>query len=510
MRKRVFFGAVLALVAILMLSCNKNRFDFDQLETVEGSGQWKLPIGSVSTTLGDVLNQFGENDLITYDENGNLQISYSFQLNDIIKGSSFLTLGTLNFKDSMAVVNPIPGIDPSVIIDTTVYFQQVLVINADSAAIESAVIKTCTMVTTFQGNMLSVKHADISSPDIFVDGDTLFTTDLVKDLAGATFRLHNEAGEADSTLIINYKLDLELYGNEEPQYKLLALVGLNDLRLQELKGYIDHFTYDFSLDTAFSLPLGNVDGQLSLVGAQINIKEKNTFEGLYAKLQLQQAELYGGNTEPSSIFDCPYELNIVPANNYVDITDGGLTVDFGVNSQYNGVRFQGIVDFNPNGAEQLITFHDTSSLSLGIDAYIPMQFNVPGVTYIDTLDLNLGDITAPSLVKEIDLSVLFDSQIPFDLNAQFYTYKSQTGQITGELLNDELHVKGSYDGNTVKSEGKMILTNELLQRLLDADKLIMQFGVNTDNHDVILNLDNGLGVTLKADVIYGGSVDIND
>ena len=49
-----------------------------------------------------------------------------------------------------------------------------------------------------------------------------------------------------------------------------------------------------------------------------------------------------------------------------------------------------------------------------------------------------------------------------------------------------------------------------LKKLLESDKLIMRVGVNTGGNDVQLNLDNGLGLSLKADVIYGGSMDINN
>ena len=173
MKKRLFLGVALALVAILMLSCNKNRFDFDNLETVEGSGQWKLPIGNVSTTLGDVLKQLGENDLISYDEDGNLQIHYSFKLNDILKGSSFLSLGTMNFSSEIRFANPFPGYHLPDPIDTVYRFQQSIELDADSAVLETAVIKTCTMLSTIQGNLGNVSRVEISSSDITMpNGDS--------------------------------------------------------------------------------------------------------------------------------------------------------------------------------------------------------------------------------------------------------------------------------------------------------------------------------------------------
>ncbi|MCR5646609.1 MAG: hypothetical protein K6F96_09580 [Bacteroidales bacterium] len=512
MRKRLLLGAMLALSAVLMLSCNKNRFDYDHLEAVEGSGQWKLPIGSLQTTLGDVLKQFGQNQLISYDENGNLQIAYSFKLKDVIKGTNFLNLGSLSFNPSpISFPNPFPGVVLPVGIDTVYRFQHNLKIDADSATIETAVVKSGTLESLVECNLGHISRIEISSSDItLASGDTLFSTMDMVDLAGATFRLHDEYGNADTTLTLHYAIYYQLYGGEDPDiYTINTVIGLKNLKLQEISGHVDRFQYEFSLDTAFSLPLDGVNGALSLVGTRLKINQKNTFQNLFAKLLLNQAELYGGTIAPSQIFtNYPVEVNVIPSNDYVEIMDETLNIN--VTTEYDAIRLQGMVDFNPSGVDQLIVIRDTSSLSLGIDAIIPMQFNVPEVTYVDTLDLNLGEINAPSLVKEVVLNVVFKSQIPFDLKAQFYTYNSQTGQITGRLVDQPVDIKGSYDGRVVLSEANLSITNEVLQRLIQADKLIMQFAVDTDGHDVVLNLANSFGLTIKADVIYGGSVDINN
>lgn len=499
------------MIAVFMLSCNKNRFDFDNLESVEGSGQWKLPIGSVHTTLGDVLEQFGENDLISYDENGNLQVRYSFQLKDILKGSTFLSLGTMNFSTTTRFDNPLPGVPVVEPIDTVVYIHQRVKIDADSASIESAIVKSGSLVTNVQSNLGNVSLIEVSSSDIHMpNGDSLYTTIDYVDLAGATFHLHDEYGQADTALIINYAIHYQLTGIDDPEYEVITIVGFNNLKLQELCGVIDHFVYDFSFDTAFSLPLGNVSGQLDIVGAKVNIKEKNSFENLYSLLIINAAEFYGAGLNPSMIFNhYPYELEVIPSNTYVPIMDDE-TINLTLDPRYDAVRFEGRVDFNPMGAERLVTVYDTSTLSVDIDAVVPMQFNIPGVTYVDTLALNFGEISAPSLIKEIILGMLFESELPFNLSVQLDMYNSQTGAILGGLVDHEMKVAGSFDGTPVLSNESISITHDLLKKLLESDKLIMRVGVNTGGNDVLLNLDNGLGLTLKADVLYSGSMDINN
>ena len=55
MKKIVLLGTALVVTAMLMFSCNKNRFDFDNLESINVSGQWNLPLGSANISLGDLL-----------------------------------------------------------------------------------------------------------------------------------------------------------------------------------------------------------------------------------------------------------------------------------------------------------------------------------------------------------------------------------------------------------------------------------------------------------------------
>lgn len=515
MKKSFFVGIALALTALLMFSCNKNRFDFNELNSVEGSGQWKLPIGNVQVTLGDVMTQFGNNELVSYDANGNLQIRYQLELEKILKGSTFLNLGTMNFNSENKFPNPFPGI-PITPIDTVFRFQQTMELSTDSAGIESAIVKSGELLLTLVTNLGNVSEIVLSSSGIIEsNGDSLVRhfnelNGNTVDLSGATFHLHDpETGVADSTLTLNYAIHYQLTGIDDPEYEVTTIIGLDKLKFQQISGYIDSFIYTFDYDTTFSLPLNNVEGQATLVGADIQINEKNTFEGLFAELQINQAEFYGDGIPASPIFHTyPYVLQVVPSTEYVNVLPDE-TIDLTVNTNFNAVRVAAVLDFNPANVDRLVTINEDASLDMQVDATIPMKFNVPGVYYTDTLDLNLSDITALDLVKQVLLTVLFDSEIPFNLSGQLYTLNSLTGQVTDSLLTHAMYLNGSFDGSKVRTNVEIDVTHDRLDHLLAADKLIMRFGVNTDSHDVILNLDNGIGLTLRADVIYGGSAEID-
>ena len=515
MRKPLIVGMALALTALLMFSCNKNRFDFNEMNAVEGSGQWKLPIGNVQMTLGDLMTQFGDNEMVSYDADGNLQIVYQMELLNILKGSTFLNLGTVNFNTENTFPNPFPGYEITPI-DTVFRFNQKIELSTDSAGIESATVKSGELILTMVTNLGNISEIVLSSSGIIEsNGDSLVrhfneVNGNRVDLSGASFYLHDPVtGVADSTLTLNYAIHYQLTGIPDPEYQVNTIIALNRLKFQQIQGYIDNFVYSFDFDTAFSLPLNNIQGQATLVGADIKINERNTFDNLHAALQINQAEFYGGGITPSPIFEqYPYVLEVLPSEEYVNVLPEE-TIDLSFDTRFDAIRIAADLDFNPSHSERLVTINDYSTLDMLVDATVPMQFNVPGVYYLDTLDLSLSNVTAPDLVKEILLTILFDSEIPFNLSGQFYTYNSRTGRINDSLMTTPMHLNGSFDGTEVRTTAEVSLTPTRIAHLLAADKLILRFGVDTDNHDVRLNLDNGIGLTIKADVIYGGMVDIH-
>lgn len=514
MKRLLILGTTLALTGLLMFSCNKHRFDLDPDNlSVVGSGQWKLPIGTMHTTIKSVLDQMGENNYISYDSEGNLQVSYQFAMNDLIVGSSFLNLGTMNSNFTTRFANPFPGM-PIEPIDTVFKFKQQLNLTGDSTSIETAVIKTGRLTMRLITNLANISEVVFSSPDLIMpDGDTLTVvtsdSDLEIDLAGATFNKHDPfTGEADSTFVLHYAIHYQMTGIVDPEYEVTSIICVQNVKLKQLSGYFDSFVYDIAYDSSFKLPMDNLEGQLNLVGARVRIQEKNTFGGLSAKLYVNRAELYGGELPPSLVFDhYPYVLDVNESPTYSNIMSQDLNI--GLNTKYNAFRFEASLDLNPNEGEYLVHVYDTSTLGMKFNALVPMRFNIPGVYYLDTMDLNMSEISAVEYINEILLTMLIDSEMPFNLDAQFYTLDSQTGRITDSLMVNPIHIGGSFAGKPVHTDAQISVTKERLNHLVQADKLVMRFGIDTDNHDELLNLDDGLTVTLKADVLYGGEIDIN-
>lgn len=503
MKRLVFLGTALTLAVLLMFSCNKNRFDFDHIDSIQGSGQWKLPIGSMHVTVANVLDQLSASDLISQDEAGNLLIRYNFPMENLIQGSSMLNLGSFNSSATFGFDKPVIAKD---VIDTVFFVRQGVPVDADSATIVSAKIKSGQLVQTYQGNLTSMLvDVWISSPNLIMsDGDTLHTNELNVDLAGASISIDSDRGMTD-TLYINYAIHCLLMEIPDPRYELTSIIGLTNIKLSELSGYIDSYVYEYSQDSSFSLGLSNLQGQMAFVDAQMRVEEKNTFTNLNAQLRIDRAEFYGGNAQPSQVFShYPYVLNLVDSPTYTDITPAGETTTIGINTEYDRFGFGATFDLNPFQENKLITITDTSSLSLKLNATIPMKFNSSGISYLDTMDISFSSVDAPEILKSIILMTSFDSEMPLNLHAQFYTLDPDTEQITDSLVMNPLHIAASFTGKPVHTEARISVTQNRLKNLVDAKKLMMRFDIDTDNKDAVLNIKNGLTISLKADVIYGG------
>ena len=162
----------------------------------------------------------------------------------------------------------------------------------------------------------------------------------------------------------------------------------------------------------------------------------------------------------------------------------------------------------------MICIYDTSSIVFAYDVMVPFSFNIPTVSYCDTMDINLSDISAPDFVEEMNLFVRIDSKLPINLNAQFYTVDKNTGMVTDTLFPGEKFIKGKFDSLTTNpkpetSEFEISITEQRVEHLMASDKIIMKFSVDTESQDIWLNENQGLEVTMKVDVKYNGDINLS-
>lgn len=511
MKRIVLLWSSLCLLALMTLSCNKNRFDFSELNSAEGSGEWKLPIASVDLTLSRLMSQLSSNEFIETDPNGNIKLKFVFEQDPLLSMTE-----VMRFQDTeVPFTFSFPFIEDQINIDTSILFSHKVELGADSAHLEELKMRTGALVFRVESNMARIDSIIVTSPDVFYpNGDTLNAFVDVEgsaelDLTGAIFKL-DEYG-----LNFNFRIHYWHQNIDDDAYHVNTDIGIRNLDIEYLKGCIDAFEYIVEYDSIYDFSLNNIDGALSLLNASINVQQKNTCDNLDAEVYIDELAFYGGDLPPAVILDHPDPLLIQSGNaEYVNAFDQHF--DIRLSAQQTGLRLLGTAIanpgglVNPDGTPNLITISDTSCISLKVDAEWPFAFRFDNVTYTDTLDLQLSDISsAPEFIKAVRLLIDFESRLPFGIGAQLLAYNSETGKKT-EIMNNSSLLAGSYNNQAEKSETVVEINHENLGDFLAADKMIMILGLTTDGHDVQLNLNkNALGMVIKAEVEYGGEIEFN-
>lgn len=504
MKRTILLWSVLAFLAVTTLSCNKNRFDFSELNSAEGSGEWKLPIASVNVTLARLMSQLSSNEYVAIDPNGNIKLKFDFEKDPVLSMADVMRYQDTEVPFSFTFENPYQS-EP-VYIDTAILFSHVVELGADSAHLEELKLRTGKLLFQIESNLGQIDSIIVTSPNIsFPNGDTLNafidvlgSADL--DLTDATIHLDSYA------LNFNFRIHYWLSGIDADEYYVNTDIGIKDLDIEYLSGYIESFEYPVEYDSVFDFDLNNIEGALSLLDAKIQVQQKNTCENLNAVVTIDTLMFYGGNLPPAMVFDHPVELNVVSGTSgFVDAFD--QTFDIRVSSQQTGVYLAGSAIANPGGLSNLVTVRDTSCISLKVNAEWPFKFKIDAVTYMDTIDLNVSSFDVPELIKEVRLLIDFESRLPFSIGAQLYAYSTVTGKMTEIMANGHL-LSGAYNGNAVTTETIAPINHDNLGDFLASDKLIMKLGITTDGNEAQLNInENALGLVIKAEVDYGGEVD---
>lgn len=503
MKRLLLLGGVLALLALTTLSCNKNRFDFSELNSAEGSGEWKLPIASVNVTLSRLMSQLNDNEFIDIDPNGNIKLKFDFEQDPVLSMTEVMRLPDTDVPFTFSF----PFFESDFGVDTSVLYSQFVELGADSAHLEELKLRTGTLVLRFESNMAKIHSVLVTSPDVFFpNGDTLNSMVDVEgdgklDLTDAIVNLDNYGLNFNFTIYYRH----ENIGADA--YYVNTDVGIHDLDIEYLKGYIDSYEFPIEFDSLFNLDLGNVQGALSLLDASIQIQQKNTCENLNAVVTIDTLMFYGGNLPPAMVFEQPVEFNVISGTaEYVDAFN--QTFNIRMSTQQTGIHLAGSAVANPGGLNNLVTISDTSLISMKVNAAWPFKFSVDAVTYVDTVDLSVSSFTAPELINEVRLLIDFESRLPFSIGAQLFAYSSVTGKMTEIMSNGHL-LSGAYGNNSEKTETIVTVNHENLGDFLASDKLIMKLGITTDGHDVQLNVNtNALGMVVKAEVEYGGEVEL--
>ena len=493
----------LSLLAMLFVACKKDHYDVSNVHGVNAEGEMLLPIGSASFSVTDLIQQFKIDSLITCSEEGNLSYVFHYENYGVLKGEELLKFKDLEYSEHFAVDNLFPIIVPQAF-DTMLHFDQTIKFESDHIYVMGGVMKSGHFDFDLASNIGLLQRVvirssnikDANGHDLMMNFD-LNSSDIQLDLGGMFYTT-----DTANTLDLSYDLYVRLQGVLEPELFLDVDVRGVDLAIKEMSGYVDTFESRNQLDSLFSLFAGNVSGSMEVYGARLNLYERNTFD-LDTRLVVDTAWVFDGDAVPNSILEpLPLSVEIPTQFQFGKVLEKKLNGKISA----NGFDVFAVSRFivNPFGMSDLVSVSDTCSVDVMIDTEIPFAFAVNDVRYVDTVDLNLN-IEAPEQIERLTLELTFTSTIPLNMNAQFFTFDSETGQITDTLAAEDKLISASYDGEPVTTEVTLEVTGERVEHLNHSDRLISIYEMDTEAHDVCIKGQQQLSAFIKARLKYKGT-----
>lgn len=497
---------LLAFLALALASCRKDHYDVSNVHGVNAEGEMLLPVASKSFSVKDLIERFELMDVISFNEAGDMSFTFDFEVKDAVSGENMLRFKDVNLDEHFTFDNPYPITTPP-FVDTTLSFTNTIEFESEHVFVHEALMKSGRIDFTVASNVGNVQHVVLRSANIknatghdFELDAPVHANTFGFDLDGLRY-VTDEANELE----ISFDLELNMHGISDPELYVDVNIMGSDLAFSEMKGYVDQYSSRNRLDTIFSLFPNEMDGVLEVEGVRIKISERNTFD-LGARFVIDTATVYCQHLAPYSIFDpLPLTIDFPPMPQYTPVFN--KTISGKINA--NGGRLFASTDFivNPGGNSGLVTVTDSNHIDVLANVEIPFSFNLDDIHYLDTVNMNLANIEFPDLIEKLTFELTFTSLLPLNLDASFYMYDSESQRITDTLLTNAALIEASFDGQPKETTVTLTVDEERIDDVLHSDRIIMRYDLDSGAHDVDLNVNQRLDLSLKGKVSYKGNVE---
>ena len=499
----------LCLWAVLLPSCKKDHYDVTHVQGVDAEGELLLPLVSKSFTMMTMLERFQVDSLISCSESGDLSIDYCFEDYDVVSGNTLLRFKDMEFTDHYAFVNPF-SIQAPIVIDTMLDMQKIIVFESDDISVMEAVMKMGYLSFHMESNMGDLNRVVLRSSDIHdaLGHDFVLDQQISNNTFGFSLMDLYYQTETANTLTVNIQLYCTLHPTNDPELFVDLNIQGRDLAMRSMRGFVETNSNRNHLDTVFSLFSDDIGGMLDVKGAIMKLSERNSFP-IGARLVVDTAWVSGEGLAPYSIFEpMPLCADIPPQVTFDEVLTQSLNGRINASGGSLFVASDFIV--NPEGVNEMVTVADTCGIDVKVDVEVPFAFRVDNVSYCDTVEVNFSELDLPDLIEQLTLELSFTSTFPLNMTGHFYMYDSENDVITDELLSEARLIQASFDGQPTTTFVSIDITEERIERVLNSDRLIMIYNLDTDAHDVKLNVNQMLEIFMKAKVKYDGVVELKN
>ena len=493
------------VLALFVVSCKKDHYDVNNVHGVNAEGEVLAPLASASFSVKDLMERFSLLDMLNWTADGDLALHYTMQMDSILEGFEILKFNDLDYEEQYTYPNLFPTTPPPYL-DTVLSFERTITFESEHVFVREGFVKSGRLEFTLESNIGNLQHVVLRTSNLkdaaghdFVLDTPIQANTFVIDLSG----LHYFTEESN-TLTFNCEVTIGAQVTVEPELSVNLRIKGRDIAFREIRGIMESYSSRDRIDTVFTLFPGLIDGQLGLEDVRLKLTERNTFP-MGARFVIDTLTLWSKENAPISILEpLPLPIEMPPAMQYVEALN--KVVNFRISAEGGHFLASGEYIINPENATDMVAVVDTNRIDLCADVEIPFSFRIGDVKYVDTVDMNVANLEVPDLIKELTLELTFNSLLPFQLNASFYMFNSETGMVTDTLLGESKVIKASFDGKPATTEVTLVVDEDRVENLLHSNSIIMSYELDTENHNLHLNFNQKLDLSLKGRAKYKGNV----
>jgi len=488
------------LLSLLFIwnGCKKERFDFCRLDKLQASGEWGIPLLNTAYTIEDILTQLEDNDYISQNADGQLFLNYSFDQRRVVTDSILLsfpeTFAKYQWRETF--YSPAGYINSK---DTTFLFK----IPDDNIIIRRGVIMHGYFDLAISGNI----------------GNIVISCKALKDASGRTFirnvtgNYHQRIDLSGYSLSFSYedtnRIAMDVHFSfqgtgESKEYFMNIDASCQKLRLQEVTGKMNPFRGNFSdvLDIGKFLNKNRYGGSLTLFNPKITIHLKNGFNRIRGVTLIDELHFTGQGSSSDILTTYPSTIQILEGMDAAQDIEGLSSVFF--SSNFDKLNFKGYAIVNPLGFEAgELSVRENSTLDIKANIGIPFELKSNEFYFYDTINFNITDsVNMYDFIQGLVFRYVIGNSLPFNVNSQVYFYNSTQQTLVDSLFYPYLQLNGAFQEKMVETAAILEIKQNRINQVLNADKIIFRFKVNTDGRKVFVNAKHGLKAILGVKIKY--------
>ena len=317
------------------------------------------------------------------------------------------------------------------------------------------------------------------------------------DLANSITDLTKE-GDTCNTIPVEYEVDLMSSGELIPFSSTDSLsfdFTINDIDFSYIEGYlgqqnIEVESGEIDLNIDF---FNNISGGFTLSDPNLNILYTNSI-GIPISFILDivgesgDGEIQGLNAGERNILS-PANISEGSVSDTIKFNNTNSDIVEFIALPPSKITYSGTATTNPSGKTGINNFvTDQSAISVGIEMELPIELMVDSLTLQDTVDFEVN-IENMQIEGSATLNIYVENGFPFDVSFTIILYDSITSlnldTISADLLSSaSVNVQGRVY-QTTSSNTEIVIDDELLDNLNNANKLIVIGSISTYNNGTV-------------------------